>query len=125
MFSSNAMEIFILSFRKLSSQLLTPWKQNQPFSNNISFIQVTIAKLLLELTDLLLSHLLTTTFCYKDGRLVKELFMLHKILCSKPPVGQVASMLTKIQEDIITLLIKFMKFSSKAPESEEGRNSSK
>ena len=121
MFSCNAMEIFILSIQKLSARLLLPWKQNQPFTNNYSFINVTIATLLLELIDLLLTHLLNTSFCFKDGRLIQELFTLHKILCSKPPAGQVTSMLTKIQEDIIGLLIKFMKFTSKAPESEEGK----
>lgn len=119
MFSSNAMGTFISVFHKIAEQLLAPWKLNEPFSSNQSSIFVTTTSLLLELTDILLTHLLSTPFCFKDGRLPQELFSLHKILCSKPPAGPLTCILTTIQERIIELLIKFMKGTSKAPESEE------
>ena len=120
MFSSNAMEIFILTFHKVNEQLLLPWKQNQSFSNENCFILVNIANYMLGLTKVLLKHLLMTSFCFKDSRLIQELFILHKILCSKPPVGLFSTMLVKMQEEIINLLILFLQGTDKAPESEDG-----
>ena len=97
MFSSNAMGVFVTLFHKISEQLLMPWKLNEPFSNNQFSLFVTTVSILLQLTDVLLTHLLPTSFCFKDGRLPQELFSLHKILCTKPPVGPLQSVLTSIQ----------------------------
>lgn len=119
MFSSNAMGVLILLMRKISEQLVMPWKLQEPFSNNQFSIFITITRHILELIDVLLTHLLPTSFCFKDSRLVTELFSLHKILCSKPPVGPLTCILTTIQEQIIALLIKFMKGTTEAPSSEE------
>ncbi|XP_065669251.1 protein virilizer homolog isoform X3 [Hydra vulgaris] len=119
MFSSNAMEIFILTFHKVNEQLLLPWKQNQSFSNENCFILVNIANYLLGITKVLLKHLLMTSFCFQDIRLIQELFVLHKILCSKTPVGLFSTMLVKMQEEIINILILFLQGTEKTPESED------
>lgn len=121
MISSNAMGIFIQIIHKVCEQLQAPWKQNEPFSNPQCTMLVNIAALLLEMTDTLLTHILTTTYTFKDARLVQELFTLHKILCTKPPSGCLASLLTSIQENIVQLLIKFLQGTTDAPDSEEGK----
>lgn len=124
MFSANAIEVFITLFIKLGENLALLWKQNEPFTNSQCFILVNITMTLLELTDTLLSHSLTTSFGFKDVRLIQQLFVLHKVLCSKPPAGILSSVLANIQDGIIELLRKFMKFTSNAPESEEAVKSS-
>ena len=121
MISSNAMDIFIQVFHKVCEQLQAPWKQNEPFSNPQCTMLVNIADLLLELTDILLKHILTTSYTFKDARLVQELFTLHKILCTKPPSGCLTSILTRIQENIVQLLIEFLQGTTEAPDSEEGK----
>lgn len=121
MFSANAIEVFITLFIKLGENLALLWKQNEPFTNSQCFILVNITMTLLELTDTLLSHSLTTSFGFKDVRLIQQLFVLHKVLCSKPPAGILSSVLANIQDGIIELLRKFMKFTSNTPESEEGK----
>jgi len=120
MFSANALDIFIQLFHKCCEQLAAPWKQNEPLSNPQCTVFVNIAHLLLNLTSTLLTNLSSTTFCFKDARLVQELFTLHKILCTKPPFGYLTSILTDTQEKIISLLVIFMRGTKEAPESEEG-----
>ena len=120
MFSANALDIFIQLFHKCCEQLVAPWKQNEPLSNPQCTVFVNIAHLLLNLTSTLLNNLSSTTFCFKDARLVQELFTLHKILCTKPPFGYLTSILTNTQEKIISLLVIFMQGTKQAPESEDG-----
>ena len=120
MMSANAMDVFVTLFHKCCEQLAAPWKQNEPFSNPQCTIFVNIMHPLLELTQCLLQSLSATTFCFKDARLVQELFTLHKILCTKPPFGFLSAILTDIQEKIISLLVLFMQGTKEAPQSEEG-----
>ena len=108
MMSANAMDVFINLIQKCYEQLVAPWKQNEPFSNPQCTIFVNIIHPLLDLTENLFKNMATTSFCFKDSRLVQQLFSLHKILCTKPPFGYLASVLTDIQEKIIAVLVLFM-----------------
>ena len=120
MMSANAMDVFINLIQKCYEQLVAPWKQNEPFSNPQCTIFVNIIHPLLDLTENLFKNMATTSFCFKDSRLVQQLFSLHKILCTKPPFGYLASVLTDIQEKIIAVLVLFMQGTKDAPESEDG-----
>ena len=121
MFSSNAMEIFLKLYEKIATLLLIARRQKEPLMSPQCFALLSIIPHLLKLTDMLLIHLLETTFSFKDNRLIQKLLLLHKTLCSKPPAGYLASLLTKIQEDIVNLLLKYMKGTTTAPDSETGK----
>ena len=121
MFSSNAMEIFLKLYEKVATLLLIARRQKEPLMSPQCFALLSIIPHLLKLTHMLLIHLLETTFSFKDNRLIQKLLLLHKTLCSKPPAGYLASLLTKIQEDIVNLLLKYMKGTTTAPDSETGK----
>jgi len=117
LFSCNAFELFVQLLNNLNEQLLAPWKQHEPLSSQQCLVLIQSVSILLEVFDEMLSHLLATnSYQLKDARLLQGLFQTHTILCSKPGQGP---MFTKIQEDIINILIKFMNSTKKAPESEE------
>lgn len=121
MFSSNAMEIFLKLYEKVATLLLIARRQKEPLMSPQCFTLLSVIPHLLKLTDMLLIHLLETAFSFKDNRLIQKLLLLHKTLCSKPPAGYLASLLTKIQEDIVNLLLKYMKGTTTAPDSETGK----
>lgn len=124
MFSSNAIEIFLQMYEKIAGLLLIARRQKEPLISTQCFILMSIVPYLLRMTEMLLTHLLQTTFTFKDNRLVQKLLLLHKTLCVKPPSGSLASLLTNIQEDIVGLLLKCLKGTTKAPDSEEAVKSS-
>ena len=96
LFSANALDTFIQLLNKLGEKLLTPWRQNQPFSNSQCFALVSMATPLLELLDTMLVYLLNSGKICKDKRLLHGIFVLHTVLCSKLSAGPLYSVIQKV-----------------------------
>eukprot|EP00794_Sanderia_malayensis_P018833 gene18834-20729_t len=116
--AANAMDIFIQLLGKVGERLVTPWRQNQPFSNHQCSVLVSLSVPLLQLIHKMMVELIDTgTVEFKDSRLLHGVFVLHTILCSKPAAGILYTTIQKVQSEIVSILLKFT--SVNAPESQD------
>ena len=106
LFSANAMDTCIQLLNRLGERLITPWRQNQPFSNHQCFVLVSQAVPLLQLIRTMVDELVDSgKVQLKDTRLLHGVFVLHTILCSKPTAGQ---LFTTIQQVNLNLFYCFV-----------------
>ena len=98
LFSANAIDTFIQLLNKLGERLVTPWRQNQPFSSNQCFVLVNLAVPLLQLIHAMLVELIGSgKVPFKDARLLHGAFILHTILCSRPVTGQLLITISQVK----------------------------
>ncbi len=112
------MDTCIQLLNKLGERLVTPWRQNQPFSNHQCSVLISLALPLLQLIRKMLVGLIESgKIQFKDTRLLHGVFLLHTIVCSKFSSGQLFTTIQKVQQEIVAILLNFT--SVNAPESQD------